>query len=279
MSWSEKSSPCSRNAEGAPRGAAHRARLTAKRLALVHPARSELEFRNPFQLLVAVVLSAQSTDRMANQLARVLLMHYPDPAALAAADQGDVEQVLRPIGFFRTKSSLLIAASRMLIDRYGGQVPTTMQDLLNLPGVGRKTASAILGVGFGMPAVTTDRHLIRVAVRLNLVSGANPESVEAQLQSLLPRRDWTPFSLRMTLHGRYVCLARRPLCERCILNDFCPSSTTAGWPMTRRHHLVRSLAALGRIPQLSHTSPPPTEQALDLEATHPEGGRMHGGTR
>lgn len=241
MSWSEKSSPCSRSAERTPGSAARRARLTARRLALVHPERSELEFRNPFQLLVAVVLSAQSTDRMANRLARVLSMRYPEPAALAAADPTEVERMIRPIGFFRTKSRSLIAASRMLMDRYAGKVPKTMEDLLSLPGVGRKTANAILGVGFGVPAMTTDRHLIRVALRLQLISDANPESVETHLHRLLPRGQWTPFSIRMTLHGRYVCLARRPLCDRCVLNDFCPSSTTADWPMVKRRELARLL--------------------------------------
>lgn len=209
---------------------------------------------------MAVVLSAQSTDRRANALARVLLMSYPQPAALAAADPAEVERLLRPIGFFRTKSRSLIAASRMLVERYGGRVPGSMEELLSLPGVGRKTANAILGVGFGVPAVTTDRHLIRVALRLHLVSDSSPESVEAELKALLPRSKWTPFSLRMTLHGRYVCLARRPLCERCVLNDFCPSSTTAGWPMSRRRQLVRRLATLGHNPQMSQTSLPSAEQ-------------------
>lgn len=193
---------------------------------------------------------------MANHLARVLLMRYPEPAALAAADPAEVERLLRPIGFFRSKSRSLIAASRMLVERYSSNVPRSTEELLALPGVGRKTANAILGVGFGVPAVTTDRHLIRVALRLRLVSDASPQLVEAELKTLLPRRKWTPFSLRMTLHGRYICVARRPLCERCVLNDFCPSSTTAVWPMRRRQQLVRSLATLGRIPQLSQASLP-----------------------
>jgi len=117
-----------------------------------------------------------------------------------------------------------------------------MAELLALPGIGRKSANVILGTGFGMPAVITDRHLIRVAGRLRLVSGSAPGLVEAQLRHLLPGGEWTPFSLRMTLHGRYVCLARRPLCERCVLNDFCPSSATAGWPTAERRRLSFSLA-------------------------------------
>lgn len=225
-----------------PRGAGRRAELTVKRLAWVLPARSEIPFESLFQLLVATVLSAQSTDRMANRLTRELMNRYPVPGALAAADPGEVERILRPIGFFRTKSRAVIAASRALVQRYQGAVPASMAELLTLPGIGRKSANVILGTGFGIPAVITDRHLIRVAGRLRLVSGSAPGLVEAQLRHLLPGREWTPFSLRMTLHGRYVCLARRPLCERCVLNDFCPSSTTAGWPAARRRGLSLSLA-------------------------------------
>ena len=226
-----------------PRGARRRAELTVKRLAWVLPARSEIPFESLFQLLVATVLSAQTTDRMANRLTRELMNRYPVPEALAAADAGDVERILRPIGFFRTKSRAVIAASRALVQDHRGAVPASMAELLTLPGIGRKSANVILGTGFGMPAVITDRHLIRVAGRLRLVSGGAPGLVEAQLRHLLPVREWTPFSLRMTLHGRYVCLARRPLCERCVLNDFCPSSTTAGWPKAERRRLSVSLAS------------------------------------
>lgn len=224
-----------------PAGARARARLAAERLAWVHPARSELTFESRFQLLVAVVLSAQSTDRMANRLASALLERYPEPAALAASDPAEVERVLRPIGFFRAKARELIGISRLLEVRHGGQVPGSMIELLALPGVGRKTANAILGVGFGAPAVITDRHLIRVAGRLRLVSSSAPPAVEAQIHRLLPHQDWTPFSLRMTLHGRSVCLARRPLCQRCVVNDFCPSSRTAGWPVEERRRIVLEL--------------------------------------
>lgn len=199
-------------------------------------------FESPFQLLVGIVLSAQSTDRMVNQLMPELLARYPEPETLAAADPADVERLLRPTGFFRAKTRALMAASRVLLERYGGMVPDTIAELLSLPGIGRKTANAILGVGFGVPAVVTDRHVIRVAGRLQLVAGTAPQLVEAQLRYLLPRGDWTPFSLRMVLHGRYVCVARRPLCEHCVLNDFCPTSTTAGWPVEERRKLSLSLA-------------------------------------
>ena len=187
---------------------------------------------------------------MANRLASGLLKRYPEPEALAAADPSEVEAILRPIGFFRSKSRALIAASRLLTLRHGGEVPGTMAELLRLPGVGRKTANAVLGAGFGVPAVITDRHLIRVAWRLRLVSSSTPKLVEAQIQRLISRQERTPFSLRMTLHGRYICLARQPLCERCVLNDFCPSSATASWPIEERRQLVLRLRQESRrLPQ------------------------------
>lgn len=178
---------------------------------------------------------------MAGRLASALLERYPGPAALAAADPAEVERILRPIGFFRAKTRALIAAGRLLEVRYAGDVPGSMAELLSLPGVGRKSANAVLGVGFGAPAIITDRHLIRVARRLRLVSSTAPPVVEAQINRVLPRKDWTSFSLRMTLHGRYVCLERRPRCERCVVNDFCPSSSTAGWPLEERRRIALAL--------------------------------------
>lgn len=236
----------------APRGSRARARLAAERLAWVLPARSVIEFESELQLLVAVVLSAQSTDRMANRLARELLERYPGPAELAAADLPEVERILRPIGFYRAKSRAVVAASRALLDREGGALPRTLDELVTLPGIGRKSASAILVIGFGLPAIVSDRHLIRVAGRLRLVSAPVPLTVERQLKRLLPSEAWTPLSLRMTLHGRRTCLARRPVCGSCVLNDFCPSSATTDWPMERRVALALSLrdrSPAGRSPR------------------------------
>lgn len=226
-----------------PRGARPRSRLTAERLAWVHPARIEIEFDSPFALLVAVVLSAQSTDRMANQLTPRLLAVYRDAEALAGADPAEVERILRPIGFFRAKTRALIRVSQALLARHGGRVPRTLPELVALPGIGRKSANAILAAGFAQPGIITDRHLIRVAGRLRLVSRLDPPVVEAELRSLLPRAAWTPFSFRVTLHGRYVCVARRPRCEDCVLNDFCPSSSTRGWPLPSRRLRVEELRA------------------------------------
>lgn len=233
-----------------PAGAKSRARQAVDRLAWVHPATSELEFANAYELLVATILSAQTTDRGVNQVTRGLFARYPDPAALAAAWLSDVEAVLHPIGFFRAKARTILAAGRDLVERHGGKVPANMTELLSIPGVGRKSANAVLVVAFGVPGIVTDRHVIRVAQRLELVADAEPESVERQLRRILPRKDWGPFSLRMTRHGRYVCVARRPRCARCVLNDFCPSSTTGSWPAEERLRLSFSLrgtaASLGR---------------------------------
>lgn len=225
-----------------PRGARTRALLAAERLSWVHPARTELEFTNPFQLLVTTILSAQSTDRRANQLGASLLERYPDAAALASARLDDVEDIIRPVGFFRAKARTLRTAAKVVAERHRGVVPCTMPQLLTVPGIGRKSANLVLGLAFGRPGIVTDRHLVRVAHRLRLVSETEPDRVEQQLVRLLPRRDRTDFSLRMTLHGRYVCIARRPLCERCVLNDFCPSSSTRGWPAGTRLALSLSLA-------------------------------------
>lgn len=207
----------------------------------MQPARSEIEFASPLQLLLAVILSAQSTDRMANRLARELLDSYPTVDKLAGAELGAVERILRPIGFFRAKARLVVGCSRVLLERFDGQLPESLKELVTLPGIGRKSANAILAIGFGAPAIVADRHLIRVAGRLRIVSGVSPQLIEVELKRRLPEADWTPFSLRMTRHGRYTCIARRPLCERCVLNDFCPSSSTRGWPAERRRALAFSL--------------------------------------
>lgn len=224
-----------------PPGAKSRARQAVGRLAWVHPATSELEFANAYELLVATILSAQTTDRRVNQVTQGLFARYPDPVALAAARLSDLETVLRPIGFFRAKARTVQAAGRDLVERHGGKVPARMSELLGIPGVGRKSANAVLVVAFGTPGIVTDRHVIRVAQRLELVADAEPERVERQLRRILPRKDWGTFSLRMTRHGRSICVARRPRCVRCVLNDFCPSSTTRSWPPEERLRLSFSL--------------------------------------
>lgn len=220
-----------------PRGARRRAELTVERLRTPYQAKSELRFSNRFQLLVATILSAQTFDSRVNQVTGDLFQRYPTPLALAEANIGAVEALLRPIGFYRSKTRMIIATSRVLVERFGGRVPGTMEELLTLPGVGRKTANAVLGVGFGLPSITADRHLIRLTNRLRLVSSPRPDEVETDLRTIVMPSEQTNFSIRATLHGRHVCVARDPLCQRCVLTDFCPSSCTKGWGPVKRHEL------------------------------------------
>jgi endonuclease-3 len=209
-----------------PRGARTRARLTYERLREAYPAVTELAHRDPFQLLIATILSAQTTDRSVNSITPELFRRYPTAADLAAADPAVVEELIKPTGFFRTKTRRIIAASRKLVEGFGGEVPGTMEDLVSLPGIGRKTANVILGVGFGVPGFPVDTHVTRLTNRLKLTASKDPVKIERQVCAIVPKEEWTGLSLRLILHGRRVCIARRPRCEECILNDFCPSSRT-----------------------------------------------------
>jgi len=197
-----------------------------ERLRELYPAVTELAHEDPFQLVIATVLSAQTTDKMVNLVTPKLFARYPTPFDLAAADPAEVEAIIKPTGFFRAKTRRIIAASRTLVELFGGQVPGNMEDLLEIPGIGRKTANVILGVGFNVPGFAVDTHVIRLTNRLKLVSSRDPVKIERQVCSMVPKEEWTGLSLRLILHGRRVCIARRPRCEDCILNDFCPSSCT-----------------------------------------------------
>ncbi|HEV2035739.1 MAG TPA: endonuclease III [Candidatus Dormibacteraeota bacterium] len=209
-----------------PRGARTRARLTYERLGEAYPAVTELAHRDPFQLLIATILSAQTTDRSVNSITPELFRRYPTAADLAAADPAVVEELIKPTGFFRTKTRRIIAASRKLVEGFGGKVPGNMDDLVSLPGIGRKTANVILGVGFGVPGFPVDTHVTRLTNRLKLTASKDPVKIERQVCAIVPKEEWTGLSLRLILHGRRVCIARRPRCEECILSDFCPSSRT-----------------------------------------------------
>jgi endonuclease-3 len=209
-----------------PPGARTRAKLTYERLREAYPAVTELAHRDPFQLLIATILSAQTTDKLVNQITPELFRRYPTAADLAAADPATVEEVIRPTGFFRAKTRAIIAASRKIVELFGGEVPGRMEDLVKLPGIGRKTANVILGVGFGVPGFAVDTHVTRLTNRLKLASTRDPVKIERQVCAMVPKEEWTGLSLRLILHGRRICIARRPRCEECILNDFCPSSTT-----------------------------------------------------
>jgi endonuclease-3 len=187
---------------------------------------TELAHRDPFQLLIATILSAQTTDRSVNSITPELFRRYPTAADLAAADPAVVEVLIKPTGFFRLKTGRIIGASRKLVELFGGEVPGSIEDLVKLPGIGRKTANVILGVGFGVPGFAVDTHVTRLTNRLKLVSTKDPVKIERQVCSIVPKEEWTGLSLRLILHGRRICIARRPRCEECILNDFCPSSRT-----------------------------------------------------
>jgi endonuclease-3 len=217
-----------------PRGARIRAKLTVDRLRDLYPAATELLHQSPFELLIATILSAQTTDRSVNLVTPELFRRYPTAEDLAAAEPAAVESLIKPTGFFRLKARRIISASRKLVELFGGEVPPRMEDLVKVPGIGRKTANVILGAGFDIPGFAVDTHVIRLTNRLKLVSSRDPVKIEAQVCSMVPKEEWTGLSLRLILHGRRVCVARRPRCEECVLNDFCPSSTVRPRPVRRR---------------------------------------------
>ena len=201
-----------------------RARAINRTLAEAYPdARCELDFRTPLELLVATILSAQSTDRRVNQVTPVLFARYPDAAAYAAADRAELEEIVHPTGFFRAKSDSLIKLGAALQERFTGEVPRKLADLVILPGVGRKTANVVLGDAFGVPGITADTHLIRLSQRFGWTTSTDPVAIEAEVGELFEKRDWTPLSHRVIWHGRRRCHARRPACGACPVARLCPS--------------------------------------------------------
>lgn len=221
-----------------PRTPKGRARETARRLADEYPGTAkelcELRHDNPFQLLIATILSAQSTDVRVNLVAPAVFARYPRPEDLAAADPGEVEQLVASTGFFRAKTRSLIGMATAVVDRFNGEIPVAIEDLTTLPGVGRKTANVIRSVDFDAPGLPVDTHVLRLSKLLGLTANSDPEKVEVDLNAMLPPREWGSFSLRMILHGRRVCIARRPRCAECVLADFCPSSTVPSLQSGRR---------------------------------------------
>ena len=203
-----------------------RARSIVSALRKARPnAHVELNHDTPFELLIATILSAQCTDARVNQVLPGLLHVYPTPAAMAEADPGRLETLIRSTGFFRSKAKSILGCSRELVARHGGVVPRTMEALSALPGVGRKTANVVLGAAYGIAAgIVVDTHMARVARRLGLTREEDPERIESDLMELLPREDWIFFSIAMVLHGRYVCAARTPHCGECPLRRLCPSA-------------------------------------------------------
>ncbi len=184
----------------------------------------ELNFGSPFELLIATILSAQTTDRGVNRVTPELFRRFPTPAALAEASQSDVEAIVKPTGFFRVKAKNIRGAARAIAERHGGEVPRTMDELLKLPGVARKTANVVLGTAYGIASgITVDTHARRVAQRLGLTKSDDPVVIEQDLMALAPRDTWPDLGHRLVLHGRYTCLARNPKCPQCRILSLCPA--------------------------------------------------------
>ncbi|MEJ7834022.1 MAG: endonuclease III [Nocardioides sp.] len=201
-----------------------RARKIDRELALAYPdARCELDFDNPFQLLVVTVLSAQTTDKRVNTVRPVLFAAYPDAPSMAAADRDHLEQIIGPLGFFRAKTESLLKLSAVLVERYDGQVPARLVDLVTLPGVGRKTANVVLGNAFGVPGITVDTHVGRLVRRFGWTEETDPVKAEHAIGALFLKADWTMLSHHLIWHGRRRCHARNPACGACPVARWCPA--------------------------------------------------------
>ncbi len=215
--------PLTRSAE-TPLALTRRARRMNRTLAETYPdAHCELDFETPLQLLVATVLSAQTTDRRVNAVTPTLFAKYPDAAAMAAADRTELEELIQPTGFFRAKTDTLLKLARALCDDFGGEVPPRLDDMVTLPGVGRKTANVVLGNAFGIPGITVDTHFARLSRRFGWTEQTDPVKIEHAVGALFPKRDWTDLSQRLIWHGRRRCHARTPACGACPLARTCPS--------------------------------------------------------
>ncbi|MFI0164252.1 endonuclease III [Streptomyces sp. NPDC017095] len=225
----EKAAPVRKIAVSPPGGESptalvRRARRINRELAEVYPyAHPELDFDSPFQLLVATVLSAQTTDLRVNQTTPALFARYPAPEDLAAANPEEIEEILRPCGFFRAKTRSVIGLSKALVENFGGEVPGRLEDLVTLPGVGRKTAFVVLGNAFGRPGITVDTHFQRLVRRWRWTDETDPDKIEAAVGALFPKSDWTDLSHHVIWHGRRICHARKPACGACPIAPLCPA--------------------------------------------------------
>jgi endonuclease III len=212
-----------------PRGARARANAVVEALAELYPdARCALTHSNAFQLLAATILSAQCTDERVNMVTPALFARYPTPADLAAADQEDVEELVRSTGFFRSKAKNLIGMAQAVEARFDGEIPTELADFVTLPGVGRKTGNVVRSVWYGLPGLPVDTHVTRLSHRLRLTAEDDPVKIEADLGSMVPPEEWGMLSLRLIEHGRQVCDARKPRCDVCTLAGICPSAGKFG---------------------------------------------------
>ncbi|MEO3776280.1 endonuclease III [Micromonospora sp. B11E3] len=208
-------------------GRTRRARKIGRMLADTHPdAHCELDHANPLELAVATILSAQCTDKKVNEVTPKLFARYPTAADYAGADRAELEELIRPTGFYRNKTDSLIKLGQALVERYGGRVPGKLADLVTLPGIGRKTANVILGNAFDVPGITVDTHFQRLVHRWRLTAETDPVKIEHAVGARFPKRDWTMLSHRIIFHGRRVCHARKPACGACTLARLCPSYGT-----------------------------------------------------
>jgi endonuclease-3 len=222
-------------------GRTRRARRISRELALAYPdAHCELDFADPLQLLVATILSAQTTDVRVNQVTPVLFAKYPTAADYAGADRAEMESIVASTGFFRAKTNSLIGMAQAVCDRYGGEVPDRLEDLVTLPGVGRKTANVVLGNAFGVPGLTVDTHFGRLSRRFGWTEHDDPVKVEADVAALIPRKEWTDLSHRMIWHGRRRCFARKPACGACPVAELCPAYGQGETDPVKAAKLVKS---------------------------------------
>jgi len=208
--------------------------------------RCELNFKNPLQLMIGVILSAQSTDKGVNEISPGLFKKYPSAQAFAQASPVELEKDIHRTGFFRSKTKSILGATRMLIEKFGGEMPRTMEELLELPGIGRKSANVILGACFGISSgIVVDTHMTRLAHRLGLSKQEDPVKIEQDLIAIVPKKDWIYFSQSMVLHGRYVCVARQPRCWECQLISICPyADKTLSRPDNEDHQERKTITGI-----------------------------------
>jgi endonuclease III len=231
--------------EETPLALTRRARRIDRLLAEMYPdAHCELDFTTPLELAVATILSAQCTDKRVNEVTPAVFAKYPTAADYAAADRAELEELIRPTGFFRNKTTALIKLGQALVERFDGELPCTLAELVTLPGFGRKTANVVLGNAFGVPGITVDTHFGRLARRWRWTAETDPVKVEAAVAALIPKRDWTVLSHRVIWHGRRVCHSRKPACGACRLARLCPSFGTGPTEPDEAAKLVRSPAEL-----------------------------------
>ena len=239
--------PATRTGHEGPLALKRRARKINRILGETYPyAVPELDFENPFELVVATVLSAQTTDVRVNATTPALFARYPDAFALAEADLEELRDLIRPTGFFRAKADSLMALSRRLVDEYDGQVPGRLEDLVTLPGVGRKTANVVLGNAFGVPGITVDTHFGRLSRRFGWTGETDPVKVEHAVGELFERRDWTMLSHHVVFHGRRICHARKPACGACPVATLCPSYGEGETDPVKARGLLKYELAPGR---------------------------------